>query len=135
MGGASMPEITPVERGYPEYTRSENRYDMRVPLPFIPIVISYSSNYVLGAVKDVSRAGVMVQMLENLSEGNTVKVDFTLPESTINVKCRSKIVWSRRLPLTPDSIAAVGGLRFLDIDLELAREIDYWVASRGSIVA
>jgi uncharacterized protein (TIGR02266 family) len=112
------------------YTPSEKRANLRSPLIVMQAKMGDGRQYFFGYAKNISRAGVFIQTVNPKALGEEFNIEFTLPKTTNPVKCRCKVVWSRKYSASNFSIEPGMGLEFIDIDPLDADTIDSWVRSQ-----
>ena len=108
-----------------DFQETHKRTDLRRVIPATPVQVDGPEKNFLGFAKNVSRSGMFINTFIPFDVGDEFFIEFTLPDTAINVKCRSQVVW-RQAPWNM-SEAVRQGLKFMDIDPALADEIDIWV--------
>ena len=112
------------------------RSDPRSTIPLTPVRIGNDHEYYFGVAMNISRSGMYIQTSALINQGSVLNIRFTLPKTNKTVTCRGKVMWNRSLALQSKGFGR-GGLRFMDMDPELADGIDQWVRdqidSRGDV--
>ena len=83
-----------------------------------------------GCATNVSRSGMFIATPKLRDPNAEYEIHFTLPGRGREIRCRARVVWSRRYH--HDSKDAPGfGLQFIDLSEEDAADIDSWVEAAG----
>ena len=82
-----------------------------------------------GYTKNLSRSGMFVATLKELTPGQQLQVELPLPRPLPETtQCTCEVVWTRSFkknsPLEPGV-----GLKFIDLDEAIADQIDAWIRS------
>ena len=79
--------------------------------------------------KNISTDGICIIMLENVSPGTNLGLDFKIPNSDIKIKAKGKIAWIKEFSFgfTDTHKAYDAGIEFTDISEEEKTKIDFYV--------
>jgi uncharacterized protein (TIGR02266 family) len=86
--------------------------------------------YFFGYAKNISRAGIFIQTITPKAVGDEFMIDFTIPKTDINVRCRCRVVWSRTFSQSSTWQEPGMGLAFLDLDPDTSEKVNQWVLKR-----
>lgn len=102
------------------------RKDLRVPILVTKVKGSDHGKAFFGYAKNLSRAGLFIQTINPKDEYEKFRIEFTLPGDDEAITCTAEVVWKR--DFLPYAKYEPGmGLKFLDIDEEIAEKIDRWI--------
>jgi hypothetical protein len=113
------------------YPGRNARVDLRAAIPLTPIKLGDDDEdaQFFGVAMNISRSGIFVQTPGFIDVGKVFRIEFTLPRTTLTVKCHSKVVWNRSLSFNRAGVTR-GGLKFIDIDPDVLERIDECVRSQ-----
>ena len=107
------------------------RKSLRAPLIVLKVKLDDGRKCFFGYTKNISRSGIFIATVNPKEPGSRYQVEIPLPEP-INrtLRCTCEVVWKRLY--TKGSPYEPGmGLRFTDLEEDLAEAIDRWVRSCG----
>lgn len=110
-------------------SRDDKRADPRSPIHATQVRMGTEWEYFYGYARNVSRSGLLVYTVRELKVGDEFKIEFTLPDTDITVRCAAKVMWERSYHQAENHSPRMG-VRFSDIDPRTADSIDRWVTSR-----
>lgn len=116
-GSSSKPTANPADK----------RRNLRSPLIALSVKLDDGRKSFFGYVTNISRSGMFVPSTNPRDPGSQIQVELQLPEPISRpVRCACEVVWQRQFRRKMDYEPGMG-LRFLDLDEEVAEEIDKWV--------
>lgn len=118
-----MSDTSTTGEGLQSYQGHEARVDRRAAIPLTPIKIGDGTEHFFGVAMNISHSGIFVQTPAYIGVGKVYVIEFTLPRTATTVRCFTKVVWNRSMSLNRDGVTR-GGLKFMDIDPEVALRID-----------
>lgn len=131
--GAADVLAKPIER--PRLVATARRFVRRegaLGLPRVeidaPAEIEIGAARAAGRVRNVSRGGAFVQSELPLIVHGELALEFTLPETDLQMTPRARVMWMRRQPSRQGPAGA--GVRFVGLDARSASRIDDWVQER-----
>lgn len=106
--------------------QKSKRRDLRKPLIVQKVKIENNQKVFFGYSKNISRSGMFVASVNPLEPGTQVEVEIPLPSNPQQaMRCRCEVVWKRLF--AKKSIYEPGmGLKFLDLQEEMAEILDSW---------
>lgn len=107
---------------------SNRRTDLRRPLLVTQVKMGDERRYFFGYAANISRKGLFVQTVSPKDVGSEFDIEFAIPKTDIVVRCRCRVVWSRRYMKVGEKDQPGMGVTFEDLDPEVAKRIDEWVA-------
>lgn len=110
-------------------SREDKRLDPRSPIHPTQVRMGEEWEYFYGYARNVSRSGLFVHTVRELKVGDEFKIEFTIPDTDITVRCTARVVWERSSHHA-DSHGPRMGIRFSDIDPQTADRINQWVATQ-----
>ncbi len=110
---------------------SQRRAHNRCEIPSTQVVLTAGEERFLGFARNVSRSGIFVHTVRPCQIGDEYTLEFTIPDTEVNVKCRSKVAWCKNPTWIKDGISSEG-LAFVDMDPGTAEMLDGWVRGRAT---
>jgi Tfp pilus assembly protein PilZ len=106
------------------------RVNARCEIPSTQVVLKHGNELFLGFARNISRAGIFMHTVRPCRVGEEFHVEFTVPHLDINVKCRSKVAWSKNPTWIREGISSEG-LTFVDIDPQISDMLDGWIKEQA----
>ena len=103
---------------------------LRAPLIVLKVKLDDGRRSFFGYTKNISRSGIFIASVNPKEPGTRYQVEISLP-TPINreIHCTCEVVWKRHYakgsPYEPGM-----GLRFIDLNEDVAQAIDQWVQDR-----
>jgi uncharacterized protein (TIGR02266 family) len=108
---------------------SNKRATLRGPLIVTQAKMGDDRKYFFGYAKNISSSGIFVNTLTPKAIGEEFSLELSVPKSDIIIKCRCRVIWSRRFSEADGKDPGMG-IQFLDLDPDMADRIDGWVISQ-----
>lgn len=108
-------------------TAGDKRRRPRAPLLVLRTSLSGEGRTFFGYAKNISRSGLFISTITPRDPGSCFEVEIPLPNAMgIHIRCRGEVVWSRKYhPKSPYEPGM--GMKFLDLDPDVAEQIEAWV--------
>ncbi len=108
----------------------DKRRYLREPIIVFKVTEDTKLQPLFGYARDISRGGFFVASINPREPGDRYNISFQIPNTDIKVRCQCEIVWSRRYS-NSGKIEPGYGVRFTDIDEDIAVAIDNWVSGQS----
>ena len=106
--------------------RGSRRKDLRSQLLVLKVKGEDNRGVFFGYAKTIGRGGMFISSVNPRDVGKEIEIIFTPPGYGGQVRCRCEVVWRRGFD--PGFKQEPGmGIRFLDINPDVADSIDTWV--------
>jgi hypothetical protein len=120
-----MSDITQkAQENLPSAQGFNRRFNPRIIIPLIPIVMDSELGQSFGFILDVSRSGVKIQTSRVMEAGSLINIRFTLPQTNTSLSCRVRVAWTRK---QGGCRTARCGLLFVDAEAEFLEKIDDYI--------
>jgi len=110
--------------------RPEKRVEDRVPTRAYPVKVIGECQRLYGYARDISRSGMQIRTFYLCESGpkkvgDTLKLEFRLPEKGISFDCDARVMWNFVPPDGPASMQ-LQGVMFEGITQSVKKKIDEW---------
>ena len=106
------------------------RTNLRSVILVTQVKMGDERKYFFGYAKNISRAGIFIQTVTPRAVGDEFMIEFSIPKTGIDVRCRCRVVWNRTFSQSSTWLEPGMGLAFIDVDPETSEKINKWVAER-----
>ncbi len=111
--------------------RGSRRKDLRSQLLVLKVKGEDSRGVFFGYAKTIGRGGMFISSVNPRDVGEEIEIVFTPPGHNEQARCRCEVVWRRGFD--PGFKQDPGmGIRFLDINPDVAESIDTWVRKEAN---
>jgi uncharacterized protein (TIGR02266 family) len=110
------------------FLRVAERSFERVPFE-TDVRLTHNGTDVWGWSRNVSRAGIFVEIPDPLEPDSELELEFIVPETSIVVQPTARVVWRRR---SDDARGPGMGMQFLKLDRDVATWLDQYIYERGT---
>lgn len=106
--------------------KPDSRKELRVPLLITKVKAEQGGKFFFGYAKSISKTGLFIQSANPKDVGEKFRIEFALPKDMGTISCTAEVVWKRDYH-PYDEFEPGMGLKFVDIEEEMAIKIDKWV--------
>ena len=103
----------------------ENRRAPRTPL-ILKVDYRDVDKFFTGFAENLSEGGMFISTSRPLQPGATLFLEFLLPDSSLKVKTRAEVMWSRKDPKSPREKRGMG-LRFEELSRDDRAKINMMI--------
>ena len=110
--------------------QSQKRTESRVRTQALPVKISGECKRLYGYSRDLSCSGMQVRVFSLCPDwpkrvGETIDLEFHVPEMEINLSCKAEIIWNR-VPHNGHEKMVLQGMKFIGLTPEIKNQLKSW---------
>jgi c-di-GMP-binding flagellar brake protein YcgR len=118
-------------------TVADKRGEPRIKTSPFKVNVLGECGKLYGYARDLSASGMQVRTFRICDDlpkraGNSMKINFRVPENDTKVECKARVLWSRT-PSDCVSGVEVQGVEFVNLDEKVKRAIADWVANKSQV--
>jgi uncharacterized protein (TIGR02266 family) len=112
-----------------EKVKIERRQQTRVAVK-VGVTMSSDSNFYVGFADNVSEGGLFVATHELLPIGETIDLEFRLPDDDESISLQAEVRWHRTASDLRNGVLPGFGARFIDMGPEQRARLEEFVSNR-----
>jgi len=103
----------------------DNRRHIRTPV-ILRVDYRNVDKFFTSFAENLSEGGIFISTTNPLTPGTTLLLEFVLPDSSLKVRTRAEVMWSRKVPKSPGKKRGMG-IKFEELSREDRAKINIMI--------